>query len=33
MFLQEDDIHHIVVIEIVHTVFHNQNHKYLDEAR
>jgi hypothetical protein len=33
MFLLVDDIHQIVVMKIVHIVFHNQDRKYLDEAK
>ncbi len=33
MLLQVDDIHQIVLIKIQHIVFHNQNHKYLKEAK
>ncbi len=32
MFVRVDDIHQIDLLKILHVVFHNPNHKYLDEA-
>ena len=33
MFVRVDDIHQIVLLKIEHILYHNQNHKYLNQAR